>query len=45
VAFGLGLEWSIRRVLAVAFGSGYGVRLIVLRSVRGVARVGFGIEV
>ena len=44
-AFGSGLEWSIGRVLAVTFGSGYGVRLIVLRSVGRVARVGFGIEV
>ena len=43
--FGSGLEWSIGRILAVAFGSGDGVRLIVLRSVGGVARVGFGIEV
>jgi hypothetical protein len=44
-AFGSGLERSIGRVLAVTLGSGYGVRLIVLRSVGRVARVRFGIEV
>jgi hypothetical protein len=44
-AFGSGLEWSIGRVLAITFRSGYGVRLIVLRGVARVARVGFGIEV
>jgi hypothetical protein len=44
-AFGSGLEWSIGRVLAVAFGSCDGVRLIVLRGVGRVARVGFGVEV
>ena len=38
-AFGSGLQWSIGWVFAVAFGSGDGVRLIVLRSVGGVARV------
>jgi hypothetical protein len=44
-AFGSWLERSIGRVLAVTLGSGYGVRLIVLRSVGRVARVRFGIEV
>jgi hypothetical protein len=44
-AFGSGLEWSIGRVLAVTLGSGYGVRLVVLRGVGRVARVGFGVEV
>jgi hypothetical protein len=44
-AFGSWLQWSIGRVLAVAFGSGDGVRLVVLRGVGRVARVRFGIEV
>jgi hypothetical protein len=44
-AFGSGLEWDIGWVLGVAFGSSYGVRLVVLRSVGGIAWVGFGIEV
>jgi hypothetical protein len=44
-AFGSGLEGSIGRSFAVTFGSDYGVRLIVLRGVGGVARVGFGVEV
>jgi hypothetical protein len=44
-AFGCGLEWSIGRVLAVAFGGGYSVRLVVLRSIGRVAWVGIGIEV
>jgi hypothetical protein len=44
-AFGKGLEGSIRQSLAVTFRSGDGVGLVVLRAVRGVARVGFGVEV
>jgi hypothetical protein len=44
-AFGSGLEWSIGRVLAVTFGSGYGVRLVVLRSIGRVAQGRFPIEV
>jgi hypothetical protein len=44
-AFGSGLEWSIGRSLAVTFGSGYGIRLVVLRGVGGVARIGFGIGI
>jgi hypothetical protein len=44
-AFGSGLEWSIGRSFAVTFRSGYSVRLVVLRGVRGVARIGFRVEV
>jgi len=44
-AFGSGLERSIGRRFAVTFRSGYGVRLVVLRGVGGVAWIGFGIEV
>jgi hypothetical protein len=44
-AFGSGLGWSIWRCFAVTFRSGYGVRLVVLRGVGRVARVGFGVEV
>jgi hypothetical protein len=42
--FGSGLEWSIGQSFTVTFGSGYCVRLVVLRAVGGVAWVGFGIE-
>ena len=44
-AFGSGCERNVRRVFVIALGCGYGVRLVVLWSVQGVARVGFGIEV
>jgi len=44
-AFGSRLEWSIGWSFAITFRSGYGVRLVVLRGVGGVAWVGFGIEV
>jgi hypothetical protein len=44
-AFGSGLEWSIWWCFTVTFGSGYGVRLVILGGVGGVAWIEFGIEV
>jgi hypothetical protein len=44
-AFGSGCERNVRRVFVVTLGRGYSVGLVVLRSVRGVARVGFRVEV
>jgi hypothetical protein len=44
-ALGGRLEWSIGWSFAITFRSGYGVRLVVLWGVGGVAWVGFGIEV
>jgi len=44
-AFGSGLEWRIWWSFGITFRSGYGVRLVVLRGVGGVARVRFGVEV
>jgi hypothetical protein len=40
-----GLQRSIRRSFVVTFRSGYGVGFVILRSVGGVARIGFGVEV
>jgi hypothetical protein len=44
-AFRSGFERSIGRCFVVTFRGGYGVGLVVLGSVGGVARIGFGIEV
>jgi hypothetical protein len=44
-ARGSRLEWGIRQVFGVAFGSGYGVRLVVFRGVGRVSWIGFWVEV
>jgi hypothetical protein len=44
-AFRNGLERHVWRILLVALRSGYSVGLVVLRTIGGVARIRFGIEI
>jgi hypothetical protein len=43
-ALGSWLQRSVRRIFGITLGCGYGIRLVVLRAVGRVERVGSGIE-
>jgi hypothetical protein len=38
-------QWDVRRVFAVALGSGYRIRFVVFRCIRRIARIGFRVEI